>query len=90
MKTNFISVLVEQHPQLLDGQLFELYAKQGKEFVVKRNDLDRRKFFAAGQVDELDVWTETHGGAVALEKQCKKMLQLLGISQDEIQIFCED
>lgn len=90
VKTNFISVLVEQHPQLLDGQLFELYAKQGKEYVVKRHDLDRRKFFAAGQVDELDVWTETHGGAVALEKQCKKMLQLLGISQDEIQVVCED
>ena len=90
VKTNFISALVEQHPHLLDGQLFELCVKQGKEFVVKRHDLNRRKFFAGGQVDQLDVWTETHGGAVALEKQCKKILQLLGISQDEFQVVCED
>lgn len=90
VKTNFISALVEQHPHLLDGQLFELCAQKGKEYVVKRHDLGRRKFSTEGQVDELDVWTETHGGAIALENQCKKMLQLLGISQDEFQVVCED
>ena len=90
VKTNFIGILVEQYPVLLNGRLFELCDNKGKEFVVRSHQLNHRNFRRGKEIDSKNIWTETHGSAGGIVANCRKILRLLGMNENELEIVCED
>ena len=90
VKTNFIGILVEQYPELLNGRLFELCDKKRKEFVVRGDQLDRRKFLRAREIDSKDIWIEANKSANHLVADCRIILRQLGMNEDELKIVCDD
>lgn len=90
VKINFIGILVEQYPELLNGRLFELCDKKRKEFVVRGDQLDRRKFLRAREIDSKDIWIEANKSANHLVADCWIILRQLGMNEDELKIVCDD
>ena len=90
VKVQFLTVLVEQYPELLNGKLFEIYSVKGKEYVVQSHDLDRRKFAVPAKIGPNDAWTETHGGGKAVLNQCQAILQKVELSEDMLAVFDEN
>ena len=90
VKINFFSILIDKHPKLLNDRLYGLCGRQGKEYAVRSSNLERRSFVKPGQIDSRDIWVELNASAKDLVRTCRAVLTILGINQDEFEIFCED
>ena len=90
VKKNFFSSLVENYPKSLTDWLYELSGRNGKDYAVRGDDIDRRSFRKPGQIDSMDIWIKFHGSSNDLVQGCRAVLTKLGIKQDEFEIFCEN